>query len=733
MVQDDKTSIDERKERFEGISDIINRMNKGSLNFNNVKAELEKIDLTKDDYKDFLRDRNIVEKYTTFEKICVFFNKFAKLKAPDSLRSKWKDDVFLSGMNVNEDQIYTALILATLSAFFLGLFLWITSITGILTLIFLTSFVAYNIYTYPSYYADVVRIKAGNETIKAIVYMAIYLSVNPVFIRALYFAASHMDGPIGRDFKKILWDLEVKGGLSIEDIIGVYSRKWLLWNKEFVNSLNLLKDIEKQATTQDVMDTINEALTNIEQTTYESMKNYAESMRNPSSLIHSLGIMMPLFGMIMFPIVSIFMTEEIKISYVAFGYLALLPFLLWWYIHKLISRRPGAFSHSRSVDNIQPEKYIRFKGFILPLGMSMFLLGFVISLPAIFHFGSMISDYLILKAQYPSPEGFSEVWKNYSLSSYDPKRLMPSFFMALTGVIGPAVALSLYFYLRSYKQKEMEDYVKQIENQFRVGLFELSKGLKKGLPIETAIPSVLVTYRQLGMSKTEMYDFFYKVMERLSSMSTTIYEVLFNKKDGLLINFPSVLIKDIMNILLGAITKSTLIASSAMRNIVSYLKKLKEIEDLIRGMLSEIIASLNMQSRIIAPAISAVVATESAFIVQVLTQISKSLEKLEKLFNIGDTVLASATQATTGGLQLIKIQDVIPPTIMVLIVGIYLIEIVMIITLFSNGIENGFDEINRDYNMGKNIIISVIIFVVLSSLMLLFFQPIITKVGDFGV
>ncbi len=709
-----------KEEVFKNINEIIKKRMQ-----NKVYVQSQEVNTNSEEYRRF-KDKD-VDKRTFFEKICSFSVKLLRLKAPDSLKEKWDKDLFMSGLNLSSDEVYSALIFYTLVSFFVFMLMYMIGVISFISSLFLVLFVTYNLYIYPSFYADVVRIKAGNETVMAIVYMSIYLSVSPVFLRAMYFAATHLDGPIGRDFKKILWDLEVDSSLTVEGAIQPYIKKWNLWNSEFINSLNLLKEVESLSSKGDVSEVINEAINNIEEATYDQMKKYSKDMKEPSSIIHSLGIVLPVIGMVMFPLVSIFMSDQIKIGTIAGGYLVVLPFFLWWYIYRLISKRPGAFSHSRTVESLKPKRYIEVGSVKLPLGLTLILFGFVVSLPAIYHFGNMFYTYVSFKQDIGT---FEQNWREYTLNSYSSSNLISSFFMALTGIIGPGAALALYFYLRSIDQKRLEDYVKKLEDQFRVGLFELSKVLKKGIPIEKSIPYVLENYRMMGMEGTEMYNFFRDIQNRLTSSSITIQSVLFDPKTGLLLNFPSRLVKDILSILMSSIQKSTMSASNAASNIVVYLKKLKVIENLIKDTLSDILSSLKMQSRIIAPAISAVVATEAVFIVQILTSITQMLMQIEKTFNMSNTILGGATSSMNDTLSLIKLEEIVPPTLLLLIVGFYLIEVVVLMSIFSNGIENGFDDINRDILISKNLAYALSVLAILSTVLIVFFQPIITSVSN---
>ena len=44
-------------------------------------------------------------------------------------------------------------------------------------------------------------------------------------------------------------------------------------------------------------------------------------------------------------------------------------------------------------------------------------------------------------------------------------------------------------------------------------------------------------------------------------------------------------------------------------------------------------------------------------------------------------------------------------------VGIYTVEVVVLLSILANGVENGFDEVSRDNHIARNTIVAIIVYI----------------------
>jgi len=190
----------------------------------------------------------------------------------------------------------------------------------------------------------------------------------------------------------------------------------------------------------------------------------------------------------------------------------------------------------------------------------------------------------------------------------------------------------------------------------------------------------------------------------------TLKRAVFDPNYGVMARYPSLLIRDIMQVLVSASEKSAAILSTAARTISSFLMKTKNVENLLKELLDEVAAAISLQSNFIAPFIAGIVAAMATFIIQLLQRIADFLATIESAFNLGGSFVEGGTLQFGELLGLIRIEEVIPATIFQVVVGIYMIETVVVLAYFLNGIRNGFDRTTRNLYIGKSLMIGLVFY-----------------------
>ncbi len=655
-------------------------------------------------------------KRSFFEKACKFAGKTLNIKAPEGIREKLNKSILMLDLDITPDSVVSLTVLT-----------FVVSIITIIPLFFLVKgfniflpflplIGTYFIYTYPSYLATVTKIRASDETVKVILYMVIYLRFNPQLEGAMSFAAEHCHGPIGKDLKELVWGMEGGQYLNLKEALSTKMEKWLIWDKEFVESMNLLLSMTRIGSGDVRNKTLNKALSYILTSTYEKMKEYSRNLRSPITLIHSMGITFPLMGLVMFPMISIFLHDQLNPFYLGIGYIVILPSILYFYLKRTISKRPGAFSSPDISDHpdLPPkgkfELNLPNKKILIPVLFVSILVVIYSSIPGIIHFINLGSSYFGFKK---NPMTFTENWRNYLSAQYKPDNLFRLTFYCLSIVWGIGFGIVVYTLGSSVQRLKIRDQIKEIEDEFQVALFNLADVLSSGIPVETALEEVSKKYKQSKMTSSPMYSFFVDMLRNMKNMGMTFERAVFDRKYGAIVRFPSKLVQDIMKIIVSASRKSSLILSVATRSISDFLSKTKNIESMLKQMLEEISSALKLQAQFIAPFICAIVATMATFIIELLQMIAEFLVSIEETFNMGGTFIHSGTTQFSQSLSMVNLEKVMPPTIFQLIIGIYMIEIVVILSYFLNGIRNGFDETTRNVMIGKTLVTSLILYSVI--------------------
>ncbi|MEM7820156.1 MAG: hypothetical protein QW761_00960, partial [Candidatus Aenigmatarchaeota archaeon] len=187
----------------------------------------------------------------------------------------------------------------------------------------------------------------------------------------------------------------------------------------------------------------------------------------------------------------------------------------------------------------------------------------------------------------------------------------------------------------------------------------------------------------------------------------TFEQALFDDKVGAIWNYPSKLIASIMRTILEASRKSLAAAADSMMTISQYLKGIHEVKEDIAEILGETTSSMRFLAMFLAPMVAGVTVTMAMVILKILSSIGAQLSQLvvsgegmtpmQNLLFFGPGMLGGTLPITASGFQMI--------------VGLYMFETAVLISVFLNRIEYGEDVIGERNTMAKILIVAIIVYV----------------------
>jgi len=130
---------------------------------------------------------------------------------------------------------------------------------------------------------------------------------------------------------------------------------------------------------------------------------------------------------------------------------------------------------------------------------------------------------------------------------------------------------------------------------------------------------------------------------------------------------------------------------------------------------------MKSQISFMAPVISGIVVGIGSMMVGVIS-------KLSDLTDVDASSAAALNLGNVGGL--FDKFNTIPSYFFQIIVGIYVVQIVYVLTVLSNGIENGADKLSEQHRLGKNLIRSVILYSIVALIVVLLFNQLAFFVLD---
>ncbi len=668
---------------------------------------------------------------TLYEKLCNLSEKVLKIK-PDQKKSEvLQEAIDITHLNITPaGAVSFSFLIPLVAALFGSLFAFLVFNSMFFVLLFIvgTLCMIKPLGKAPEFIANNWRLKASNQMVLCIFYTVTYMRHTSNIENALEFASQHLSPPLSLDLKKVLWDVETEKYSSVKESLDMYLETWKKWNIEFIEAFHLIESSLYEGEESRRLNALDKSLDVILDETYEKMLHYAHNLQNPITMLHMLGIILPILGLVILPLVVSFM-ENVLWYHLAVIYNLILTVVVYYLGKNILSRRPTGYGDTDiSEENPELKKYrnilirigkneFQMTPAIISvfIGVTLFLIGLS---PLVFH-AMEIPDFGFGEDDVSSSCGRRYCFLEYRLSSTTNKEIGPyGLGAAVASLFIPlsfGLAIGMYYSLRSKNIIKIREKAKQLEMEFASALFQLGNRLGDNIPIEIAVGKVASV-----MEGTVSGSFFQLVSMNIQRMGMNIEKAIFDPQHGALVSFPSNLIESSMKVLTQAIKKGPLIAAQALTNVSRYIKEIHKVNERLKDLMADVISSMRSQIKFLTPAIAGVVIGITSMITAILGKLSAQLQQ------VTSSVAGSDSAAPTGILGLFG--DGIPTYYFQLIVGIYVVQITFILTVIANGVENGSDKLSERYLLGTNLIRSTILYVFISGAVMLMFNIIAGRI-----
>lgn len=678
---------------------------------------------------DVFREQYITGKLSWYEKGCHFAEQLLKIQPDKKKLPQLEESIRVSHLNITPTGATSFALLVPISFIFVGIFLSIAlslAVTGQISLFFVFFFVfcgaalIFPLLNLPYFLANTWRLKASNEMVLCIFYVVTFMRHTSNLEHALQFAAQHLTGPLSLDLKKILWDVETSTYSTVTESLDIYLESWRNYNLEFIESFHLIESSLYEPTETRRIELLDKSLDVMLEETYEKMLHYAQNLKSPMTMLHMLGIILPILGMVILPLIVAFLTDKdtglplIQWYHLLALYNVILPIGVYYLGMTVLAQRPTGYGDtdiSETIPGLQKYKNLLIsvgkKEFEIPplfiallLGAGLTLIGLI---PLIFHAIGVpdvifFEDFKLLDYRLVS---------GVELGPYGVGASVLSLFFPLALAFG----VGIYFKLRSKNVILIRENAKKLEQEFASALFQLGNRLEDGLPVEIAVAKVGQV-----MEGTMSGAFFRVVMTNIQKLGMNVEDAIFNKNVGALVSFPSRMISSSMKVLSQASKKGPKIAGQAVINVSRYIKELHRVNERLKDLLADIISSMKSQISVMTPAIAGIV-------VGITSMITTIMGKL------GEKALTGEQMNVPGGFDPSDFfGGGIPTYFFQIVIGVYVVQIIYILTVLVNGIENGSDKLNERFLLGRNLIRGTIIYVGISLIITLLFNFIASTV-----
>lgn len=701
----------------EEIQDILNKY-KSKLD---KKISLDDVEEYKtnpefsQEYNKFRREA-LGKNFTAYEKLCNFSESIVKINPSQKDLGKIEESIRMSHLSITPVGAASFAMLFSTLLVLIGLIVggvsyFVSGNFGILIvalLLILVSVLLIGPLTrLPIYMSNRWRMAASNQMVLCILYIVIYMRHTSNLENAIKFAADHVGNPLALDLRKVFWDVQTGKYSTLKESLEEYLVRWRKYNLEFVNSFHLVESSLYEPSEERRIELLDKALKVILDGIYEKMLHYAHDLKNPITMLHMLGVILPILGLVIFPLMGVFI-GSIKWYHIFILYNVLLPLVVYNVGINVLSKRPGSYGEAKIP--IKSKKGVGF--FAILIAILFLVLGLT---PFILHSVDPSFDFSFWEGE----DGVGgEKFLDFECSSgkcigpYGLGALLIGLFIPL----GLALSIGIYFRSKTKDAMKVRNETKRLEREFATGIFQLGTRIGDGIPSELAFRDVAKT-----LSGTPAGKFFYRVHYNLTKGGMSLESAIFDPEGGAILEYPSPLVRSSMEVLIESSKKGPNVVAQSLTSISNYINKVHSVNERLKDLLAEIISSMKSQINFMAPVISGIVVGIASMIVGVVSKLSLMLEKV----NAGDV---SAGIDVNALVELFSKADTIPGYFFQVIVGVYVVQIIYILSVLSNGIENGSDKLNEQNSAGKNVLKGTLLYLLVALIVILLFNKIASAV-----
>jgi hypothetical protein len=404
------------------------------------------------------------------------------------------------------------------------------------------------------------------------------------------------------------------------------------------------------------------------------MKKYALKMRSPLKILNAFGILLPMLGLIFFPVLVIFVQEIAKPELIAFSYMVLLPATVYLFLRQYFYTKPYSYHQveMKNLESFRRRKIIAlFLSLVVTLIPASYLLYLLSNIQAIFSTEQFLYSFLIVVL----------------LSS----------------------SVILYSFIVSFNNLKKNKEILKIESELPVALFQMGVMSSIGKPIETSLEDLLPRIKTL-----KIVEMFKIILYNIKTLGMPLESAVFEEKVGAIYSYPSRIITTAFRLLSDISKRGVIFLSMALKSMSEFLKDADEVNNASDEILSETTSDMQIQAWVFAPLSAGVVVGLMAIVIYIFSFFGSSLQDFKAILgeDLGDAAFASFS-------FLFNIGEQIPFHYFQLIVGVYLIEMVFIISHFLGELNFGEDEVNKNFELGKIMLVAIAVYSVV--VLLLYF------------
>ncbi len=539
--------------------------------------------------------------------------------------------------------------------------------------------------------------KSSSDLVTFILYMVIYMRQTPNLEGAVQFASENLNSYMSFDLKKLMWDTAARKYTNIKEALDDYSQRWVKTNPAFTDSIFLIESSVLQESEEARLNLLEEASQRILNGTFDTMVSYASTLKEPLNTVYMLGMVLPVLGLVLAPMMMAFVSIPDFGVLLALMYDIGLPLMIYFLIRDKLLTRPAGFA---APDLSQVPGLPKTGSFYLKMGSKK--VSVKAWIPALFVFLAFAG---LAFALYP-----------YMLT-FGPTQIYVS--MLITAGIG--FGLYVYFKLSVNQLKETRSEIANMESSFGAALFQMGSFLAQGFPPESTIIKV-----GENMKNTPVADFFSVTVNNIRNLGMSLKDALFDKINGSLRFFPSPMITASSKIFLESSKKSVANSSAATIYVSRHLSNLQKIDRQVKSLLDETTSGMRVEIGLLSPVMAGIVVGLTTLIGTVLRSLAGSITAVQAgLSGPSSGSVGGASSVVPFAFSLFNLSGgQIPLYTFQLIISIYLITLSIIIGYAISTIIQPGDRIVLRDTIANVLLTSIVLYILVTFIVTLVFSSV---------
>ena len=308
---------------------------------------------------------------TLYEKACNFCGRLLKVKVKPDKAARIQESIDICHLAITPSGVLALAYILPLVVMVLGVLASLIFGSMFYMFIFVAlGFALIGVFMrMPDYLANNWRMKASNQMVLCIFYVVTYMRHTSNLENAIEFASQHLAPPLSLDLKKVIWDVQAGTYESVKESLDTYLDTWKKWNSQFVEAFHLIEGSLYETSEDRRLALLDKSLDVILTETYEKMLHYAQNLKSPITMLHMMGVILPILGLVILPLIVSFM-ESVKWWHIATLYNIILPVLVYYFGKNILSKRPTGYG-DMDISDINPELK-KYKNILIRIGKIKF-------------------------------------------------------------------------------------------------------------------------------------------------------------------------------------------------------------------------------------------------------------------------------------------------------------------------------------------------------------------------